>query len=256
MAQIDQSAGGGKKKKGAQKKMPIHVDFTPMVDMNMLLITFFMLCTTMLKSQTLKIALPTNEKVSNEQKNQAGESQAITLLLDVERDAAGNPVEDSFGNRKTIIYYYEGSLKTDEAGNPLTEQLKTEAFIGNKDNVQQGIRKILHDRNKTIIAEVNKLKEKWRNNEFSQDDEENQRLYEEAANKARNNNDLKYPIVMIKATPEATWESVIGALDEMSINEISHYQLENLNNQERKMLKLPLEEETPAAGAAAPAAGK
>lgn len=255
MAQIDQSAKGGKKKKGAQKKMPIHVDFTPMVDMNMLLITFFMLCTTMLKSQTLKIALPTNEKVSNEQKNQAGESQAITLLLDVERDANGKPVEDSFGNRKTIIYYYEGALKTDDAGNPFVEQLKTEAFLGNEKNVQRGIRKILHDRNKKIIEEVNKLKEKWRNNEFSKDDEENQRLYEEAANKARNNNDLKYPIVMIKATPEATWESVIGALDEMSINEISHYQLENLNNQERKMLKLPLEEETPAAGAAAPAAG-
>ena len=45
MAQIEQS-DKGKKKKGAQKKMPIHVDFTPMVDMNMLLITFFMLCTT------------------------------------------------------------------------------------------------------------------------------------------------------------------------------------------------------------------
>ncbi len=39
MAQIDTS-GGGKKKKGAQKKMAIHVDFTPMVDMNMLLLFY------------------------------------------------------------------------------------------------------------------------------------------------------------------------------------------------------------------------
>ena len=37
MAQIEQS-DNGKKKKGAQKKKSIHVDFTPMVDMNMLLI--------------------------------------------------------------------------------------------------------------------------------------------------------------------------------------------------------------------------
>ena len=34
MAQIEQS-DKGKKKKGAQKKWSIHVDFTPMVDMNM-----------------------------------------------------------------------------------------------------------------------------------------------------------------------------------------------------------------------------
>ncbi|MCM1292887.1 MAG: biopolymer transporter ExbD [Bacteroides sp.] len=251
MAQIEQS-DKGKKKKGAQKKMAIHVDFTPMVDMNMLLITFFMLCTTMLKSQTLKIALPTNEKVTNEQKNQAGESQAITLLLDVERDAQGKPVTDAFGNTKTVIYYYEGALKTDDAGNPYREQLRTEAFLGNENNVQRGIRKILHDRNKKIIAEVNKLKEDWRNNKFAEDDDENKRLYEEAANKVRNNDEYKYPIVMIKATPEATWDSVIGALDEMSINEISHYQLENLNNQERKMLGLPLVEEA-APAAAAPA---
>ena len=255
MAQIEQSDKGGKKKKGAQKKMAIHVDFTPMVDMNMLLITFFMLCTTMLKSQTLKIALPTNEKVSNEQKNQAGESQAITLLLDVERDAQGQPVKDAFGNHKTVIYYYEGALKTDENGNPFPEQLRTEAFLGNENNVQRGIRKILHDRNKKIIDEVNKLKDKWRDKGFSQNEEENQKLYEEAASKVRNDDTLKYPIVMIKATPEATWESVIGALDEMSINEISHYQLENLNNQERKMLGLPLEEEA-AADAPAQAPGK
>ena len=60
MAEVEQSSGKGK---SHQKKMTVRVDFTPMVDMNMLLITFFMLCTTMIKSQTLQISLPTNEKV-------------------------------------------------------------------------------------------------------------------------------------------------------------------------------------------------
>ena len=86
MAQIEQSDKGGKKKKGAQKKMQIHVDFTPMVDMNMLLITFFMLCTTMIKSQTLQISLPSNEKVEQEQQNKTKQSEAVTLILDTERD--------------------------------------------------------------------------------------------------------------------------------------------------------------------------
>ena len=44
MAEVQQS-GGDSGKKGHQKKMQIRVDFTPMVDMNMLLITFLMLCT-------------------------------------------------------------------------------------------------------------------------------------------------------------------------------------------------------------------
>lgn len=242
MAQIEQSDKGGKKKKGAQKKMPIHVDFTPMVDMNMLLITFFMLCTTMLKSQTLKIALPTNDKVQKEQQNQAAESQAITLLLDTERDENGQPKFDADGNMKNIIYYYEGAPKLDPNGNPLPDQLKTEAFMGNENNVQRGIRKILHDRNKKIVDEINKLKEQWRNKEFDPNNEENnQAIYEQKASEIRNNADLKYPIVMIKATPVASWESVIGALDEMSISEISHYQLENLNDMDRKMLGLPVE---------------
>ena len=64
MAQIEQSDKGGKKKKAPRKKMQIHVDFTPMVDMNMLLITFFMLCTTMIKSQTLQISLPLMRRLS------------------------------------------------------------------------------------------------------------------------------------------------------------------------------------------------
>ncbi len=88
MAQIEQSDKGGKKKKGAQKKMSIHVDFTPMVDMNMLLITFFMLCTTMIKSQTLSIVLPSNQK-SDINPSQA--SEAITMILDTEYDNIGAP---------------------------------------------------------------------------------------------------------------------------------------------------------------------
>ena len=38
MAEVQQN-DGGKGKKGHQKKMQIRVDFTPMVDMNMLLIS-------------------------------------------------------------------------------------------------------------------------------------------------------------------------------------------------------------------------
>lgn len=42
------------KKESKQKKMNVRVDFTPMVDMLMLLITFFMLCTSLSKPQTME----------------------------------------------------------------------------------------------------------------------------------------------------------------------------------------------------------
>ena len=83
----------GKKKSSKQKKMTVRVDFTPMVDMNMLLITFFMLCTSLSKPQTMEISMPTNDKnITEEQQNKVKASQALTLLLD--------------GNNK--LYYYEG----------------------------------------------------------------------------------------------------------------------------------------------------
>ena len=59
-AEVQES--GGKRGKSKQKKMTVRVDFTPMVDMNMLLITFFMLCTTLSKPQTMEISMPSNDK--------------------------------------------------------------------------------------------------------------------------------------------------------------------------------------------------
>ena len=108
MAEVQQNDSGGKKK-GAQKKMTIRVDFTPMVDMNMLLITFFMLCTTMIKSQTLNINLPSNEKVDNvEQMNQASEDDAVTIIIDAKRKPGSEEVDSLNGHVVNEIYYYFG----------------------------------------------------------------------------------------------------------------------------------------------------
>ena len=227
MAQIEQS-DKGKKKKGAQKKMQIHVDFTPMVDMNMLLITFFMLCTTMIKSQTLNIALPSNEKVEQEQQNKAKESQAVTLILDTERDADGNVKFDAeTGKPAHIIYYYMGKPEvTDENKDGLLDNsnLKVEKFLGNENGETRGIRKILHDKNKTVLEKIAVLKDKWKNKEIT--DEQ----YQAQAKEIRNDSTIAdRPVVIIKASPNASWESLIGALDEMQINQISRYQIDNIN---------------------------
>ena len=89
------------KKKEYTKKKDVRVDFTPMVDMNMLLITFFMLCTTMIKSQTLQISLPSNEKVDKTEQNKVKQSEAVTIIVDSDIDDNGVPTKD-------YVYYYEG----------------------------------------------------------------------------------------------------------------------------------------------------
>ena len=231
MAQIEQS-DNGKKKKGAQKKMSIHVDFTPMVDMNMLLITFFMLCTTMIKSQTLTISLPSNEKVEQNQMNKAKESEAITLILATDRNANGVVFLYVAGRPMNTVYYYEGMPEIADAdGDGLIDnnKLKAEQFLGNDGKLQQGIRKILHDRNKQVLEKIDKEKARWRAKEFSPNSAINDSIYQARAREIRNDSTLTRPVVIIKAAPEASWESLISALDEMQINQISRYQIDNIN---------------------------
>ncbi|MCH5319590.1 MAG: biopolymer transporter ExbD [Paramuribaculum sp.] len=241
MAQIEQSdKGGKKKKKGAQKKMAIHVDFTPMVDMNMLLITFFMLCTTMIKSQTLQIILPTNEKVEQEEQNKAKESEAITMIVSTERDENGEPKKDENGRYKNTVYFFAGQpMLVDENKDGILEDsnLEREVFLGNEGSTQRGIRKILHDRNKDVLKKIDELKVKWRNKEFSSNKDKNDSIYQAMAKEIRNDSTLTRPVVIIKATPEASWESLISALDEMNINQISRYQIDNINHTDSMMIE-------------------
>ncbi len=217
MAQIEQSDKGGKKKKGAQKKMAIHVDFTPMVDMNMLLITFFMLCTTMIKYQTLQIALPTNEDVKKENQNQAKASEAITMILDTEYNGDKPAVDAETGKTIHNIYYYEGVADTTFSTN---KYLTKEQFIGNQNRQPQGIRKILRGKNEAVMAEYEHLKNQWKNKEITKEE------FDKAAKKNAADSNKVRPVVVIKPGPNTTYEGLINAIDEMNINQISRYSIE------------------------------
>ncbi|MDE6277708.1 MAG: biopolymer transporter ExbD [Muribaculaceae bacterium] len=227
MAQIEQK-DGGKKKKGAQKKMAIHVDFTPMVDMNMLLITFFMLCTTMIKSQTLQIVLPTNEEVKKEQQSQAKASEAVTLILDTEYNGDVPKVDPETGKTIHNIYYYEGVADTLFQ---TSKYLRKEQFIGNVNHEPQGIRKILRDKNKQVMEEYQNLKERWKNKEITKEE------FDKLAKKNASDSLKTRPVVVIKPGPNTTYEGLINALDEMNINQISRYSIELPTHTDTVLLK-------------------
>ncbi len=81
MGAVD-SAGprGHDKKKGKKKKkrrIGVRIDNTPMVDVAFLLLTFFMLTTTMNKPQTMEINLPPDNEVTVE----VAMSNLMTLLV-------------------------------------------------------------------------------------------------------------------------------------------------------------------------------
>lgn len=238
MAQIETGGGDGKGK-SHQKKMSIHVDFTPMVDMNMLLITFFMLCTTMIKSQTLNIALPSNEKVENvENMSQASADDAVTIILDAKRKKGSFDVDTVNGKVVNEVYYYEGKPggeagMFDASGTILSANnnlQKAEFLANNADGTSQGIRKLIQQRNKEVLVEINKLKERFRKEEI------NQEQYDSLARKVRRDEKLKKPVIIIKSTNQASYGSLVQILDEMQINSISKYQIDNMTRADSVML--------------------
>lgn len=77
-------SGGGKPKRGAQnskrkkkKRIGFKLDMTPLVDIAFLLLTFFMLTTTMTTPQTMKMQVPPEDNTPVDVK----ESELFTLMI-------------------------------------------------------------------------------------------------------------------------------------------------------------------------------
>jgi len=191
----------GKGKKGKQKKMKTRVDFTPMVDMNMLLITFFMLCTSLSKPQTMEISMPTNDKVDESLQTKVKASQAVTLLL----------------GENDKVYYYLGEFKAGD--NSLLQATSYTAT---------GIRDLLLSKNKSIVAKVNDLKQQKKDLKISAD--------EYAAKIAEAKEEKGSPTVIIKAADKSTYKNLIDALDEMQICCISKYVIVPITDGEKALL--------------------
>ena len=198
------------KKKSRQKKAQTRVDFTPMVDMMMLLITFFMLCTSLSKPQSMQLTMPSNDKnVSDADKSAAKASHTIT------------------------IYHVDGIPQYD---NPACLQKTTWGADGVRSvlinhKTEEGYTPVKNIKAAKAVLDAERAKDKT-----MEDSVYNQRL-----NKIKNGEleGGKIPTltIIIKATDKASYKNLVDALDEMQICAIGKYVIDQINDDDTRLLK-------------------
>jgi biopolymer transport protein ExbD len=200
MAEISTDSSKKGKKKGT-KKVSTRVDLTPMVDLGFLLITFFMLTTTMIKPQTMEIAMPSKDNVPEEEQTKVKASRAITIIL----------------GKDNKVFYYEGTRENDVDPTVLLTDFSS-----------TGIRKFLIERNIDVMLRVEKLSNERRDKGMEQEEFDKKKLDIMS--------DKKAPIVIIKATDEATYKNLIDILDEMAICNIGRYAIVDITDYDKELL--------------------
>ena len=190
--------------------MDTRVNFTPMVDMMMLLITFFMLCTTLAKPQAMQLTMPSNDDTSqlnDEQKQVTKASHTITLYLGANNKVwyiAGLPNYEDPSCVKQTTYGKDGIEK-----------------VLNEHTTEEGINPIAKIKvaKKELDAQKSKMSEKD---------------YQDALKRLKKGelpSGEKVPTmtVIIRPLDTATYENMVQALDEMLISNIDKYVIDNVD---------------------------
>ena len=221
MEMMDTGKEGGK-----QKKMTVRVDFTPMVDMLMLLITFFMLCTSLSKPSTMELTMPSNDKTQKDtQKNEAKESHSITIYI-----ADGDK-----------IFYGNGKPEYDNAN-----WLKPADWS----NTPSGIRYVLQHKQVGDPSTGDPVSIPYQDmdiavKELNRKKQENPKAYPDSIYQADlsaiktgmiNGKKVSTMTVIIKPTDQASYRHLVDILDEMQISYIGTYVIDKLTDQDKALL--------------------
>ena len=201
MAEMEIKRSNEKKKRF--NKRSTRVDLTPMVDLGFLLLTFFILTTTFLKATWMDIAMPIKGPPQP-----VPASQSLTLLLT--------------GGDKVLWY----------AG---VDELSPASPTGIATLSRQGpnrIRQIILDKNRLMLAKIQAVKDSVAaglipNRASDIGDHV-------SAVKASDKEGL---MVIIKASDQAKYKSLVSVLDEMLHCHVAHYAISDLSQNEMQRIK-------------------
>ncbi|HEX2394703.1 MAG TPA: biopolymer transporter ExbD [Bacteroidales bacterium] len=208
MAEIIQNEGGGKHKgKRKAKHYSARIDMTPMVDLFCLLLTFFMLTTSMTKAKVMEIVLPEKEDKKEQTKQpEVDSAKALNIIL--------------IGEDKVL--WYNGLANPSKP--PLPRMHETNFS-------DDGIRRVLLQRNKDLFTKIEQMK-----NDVVTGKSDMPRDSVDAARKRFMRQDKSGPVVLIKAYEGVKYKNVVDILDEMAITNIALYALIDINDVEKKMV--------------------
>ena len=203
MAEIE-GGGGGKHKGGKKrgKKLSTRVDFTPMVDLGFLLITFFMLTTSMNKPQVMDINMPIKDPTVKNLPVAA--SQSITVIL---------------AKDDKVVYYF------------INQQGEPEPPVITDFDPRKGIRNTLLTENakrNKFLDSIPIYKKQMADGVIDKP------TYKTHLSSIKNYE--KGLIVVIKATDESRYKNLIDILDEMLICNIGIYAIVDITDKEKEMV--------------------
>lgn len=195
----DSGGGGGRHQKKRAKKSGTHIDMTPMVDLAFLLLTFFILTTSMQQPNVLQMTYPVPNDEQNPELKKV--ENAITMFL----------------TKKDAIFYYRGGFE------PGVTQLEQTDF--------KQLTKVLTVNNKAAIEKLQAL-----NKEFTLG-KVNEAAYDTLANNIKKQDDALFCI--IKADKDARYRNVIDIVDEMAIHAIGKFAVQDsIKPEERAVLDI------------------
>ena len=210
-----------KQKESKQKKMNVRVDFTPMVDMMMLLITFFMLCTSLAKPQAMELTMPSNDKnMTDEDKSVTKASYTVTVYVGADDKiyyVAGLPNYNDPTCLKETTWGKDGFRKV----------LITHVTEDGTQPVQQ-----------VMLAKAKLDEKKLENPKQWPDSLYNKELAKiKGGNIAEGQPKIETMTVVIKPTEGAAYKNVVDVLDEMQICSIGKYVIDDINDDDQKLLE-------------------